>query len=93
MERYYYESNTYQTATINNGKTTDVLKKNTSPADWYTLSIIKATDFDFTIQATPTHAQATNDTRCQSLTFNSAGAKGITLGPSGTPSGTVSQCW
>ena len=93
MERYYFDNNTYQTATVNSGEITDVLSNNLSPAGWYTLSIIKATDSAYTLKATPTYLQATNDTRCQSLTFNNTGVKNVTSGPAGAPSGTAAQCW
>jgi type IV pilus assembly protein PilE len=93
MERYYSENNTYQTATIGTGGTTDVLSTNSSPETWYTLSIITATNAAYTLQATPTGIQGTTDTRCQSLTINNLGAKGITTGPAGNPTGTIAQCW
>ena len=93
MERYYSERNTYQSATIGTGGTNDVLNRTTSLENWYTLSITNAAANTYTLQATPTGTQGTYDTRCQSLTLNNLGAKGITTGPAGTPSGTVAQCW
>jgi type IV pilus assembly protein PilE len=41
----------------------------------------------FSINATPTGSQATNDARCGTLSINQAGTKGV----SGTD--TVAQCW
>ena len=93
MERYYSEHNTYQTATIAVKTETDVLSSNQSSEGWYTLSIPHASDFDYTLQATPTRDQATGDIYCQSLTLTSSAAKGITTGPEGIPTGTCAQCW
>ncbi len=93
MERFYSINNTYKPATIGQGKTTDVLSHKKSPEGWYALSIGRATDSLYTLQATPVGTQGTHDTRCQSLTFNSTGAKGITTGPVGSPTGLTSQCW
>ncbi|RUQ95605.1 type IV pilin protein [Legionella septentrionalis] len=93
MERHYSEHNTYQTATIGTGKSTDVLSSNASPEGWYVVAITSATESNFTLRATPVRAQATSDTRCQALTLNSLGVKGITAGPGGTPTGTAAQCW
>ena len=93
MERYYSEHNSYQTATIDSKSATDILSGNKSADGWYRLSIASATTSDYTLQATPAGTQATSDTNCQSLTFNSFGAKGITTGPAGIPTGTVIQCW
>jgi type IV pilus assembly protein PilE len=92
MERYYSQQNTYQTATIGAGATA-VRSSNTSPEGWYTLSITAQTASTFTLRATPLNAQATDDLRCQSLTLNNLGVKGITAGPAGAPTGTVAQCW
>lgn len=93
MERYYSEENTYQTATIGSGGTTDVKATNQSPEGWYAISITAANASSFTIQAVPQNAQATSDTLCQTLTLTSQGVKGITAGPSGTPTGTAAACW
>jgi type IV pilus assembly protein PilE len=94
MERYYSENNTYATATVAAGNgATDVLGTNISPDGWYTLSITAQGAGTFTVQATPRLEQANRDTRCQSLTYNNLGQKGITNGPAGAPTGTVAQCW
>lgn len=85
METYYSKHDTYQTATIAAGKSTDVLSRNQSPNGWYTLSITNITSTTYNLQATPTHAQ---DTRCQSLTLDSSGVKGVT----GVVTD-ISQCW
>ena len=92
MERYYSENHTYATATIATAVATDVLSSNQSPEGWYTLTITAQNGSSFTIQATPNGAQATTDTRCQSLTLNNLGVKGIADGAS-TPTGTAAQCW
>ena len=93
MERYYSTDHSYQTATIDSNKTTDILGSNESNGGWYSLSIRHATDADYLLQASPKGTQATSDTRCQSLTLNSFGAQGITTGPAGPPTGTATQCW
>ncbi len=93
LERFYSEHNTYQTATIATGSSTDILSKTTSPENWYTLSITSATANAYALQATPTGAQGTTDTKCQSLTFNNLGVKGVASGPAGAPTGTVANCW
>lgn len=93
MERYYSQQNTYQTATIGTGGANDVRATNTSPEGWYTLSISAQTASAFTLSATPLNAQATDDKVCQTLTLNSLGAKGITTGPGGVPTGPVTRCW
>lgn len=48
---------------------------------------VTATPPGYTITAVPTGGQATNDTRCGSVSIDQAGTKGI----SGT--GTVAECW
>lgn len=93
MEHYYSETNTYQTATIGTGSATDVHADNVSPEGWYALSISAQSPDSYTLQAVPGSAQATADTRCQTLTINHTGLKGIRAGFSGTPTGTVAQCW
>ena len=93
MERYYAQQNTYQTATIGTGAATDVRGSNLSPEGWYTLSISAQTASSYTLQAVPNNQQATTDKRCQTLTINNLGVKGITAGPAGTPTGTVANCW
>ena len=57
----------------------------------YTLSIIRATDLAFTVQATPTKNQT--DTECESFTFDQNGHKGLAAGPDGEPTGDVITCW
>lgn len=62
----------------------------TEVTDNYTISIAAdnaAAPPTYTITAAPTGGQATNDTKCGSLTYTQAGVKGIT----GT--GTVAECW
>jgi len=93
LERYYSENNTYQTATIGGGGATEVLPSATSADGWYQLAITNQTAGSYAISATPLNAQATYDTRCQTLTYTSLGVKGITAGPSGAPTGVVTDCW
>ena len=93
MEDYYLDQKSYQSATIGTGGTHDVLSRATTPENGYTLEIVHATENSYVLQATPIGAQARADTRCQSLTFNYLGTKGITSGPAGEPIGTAEQCW
>lgn len=86
MERYYTEQNTYATATIGTGQSSDLLSSNITPGSWYTLTISNKTESSFTLQASPRNDQV-NDTKCASLTYNQNGSKGIT----GT--GSVTECW
>ena len=93
LEQFYAKHNLYQSATIGTGATTDILSKTTSPERYYTLSITRASANEYALQATPNGVQAKLDTACQSLTLNSLGAKGITSGPAGVPTGLIENCW
>lgn len=93
LEQYYSENHTYATATIGTGNATDVSSNNTSPENWYILSIANATSSSYTLHATPTGIQGTNDTRCQTLTLDSLGVKNIVAGPAGSPTGSPADCW
>lgn len=94
MERYYSEQNTYANATVGTGNaTTDIAASNLSPEGWYTLVIAAANANSYTLQAVPRNAQATADTRCQTLTLNNLGVKGVAAGPGGAPTATAAQCW
>lgn len=94
MERYYSQNHTYATATLGTASpTTDVLTNATTPEGWYTLSIAAQTASSYTLQATPQNAQGTEDTGCQSLTFNDLGEKGLASGPAGSPTETAAECW
>jgi len=81
MEEFYMNNDTYDGATINALGTGTVGSNKTSDG-LYTLSITAATDFAYTITATP----ASTDTSCGNLTLNSLGEKG-------TSAGTVVDCW
>lgn len=89
LERYYSENHTYASATIspNGTTTTQVLNSNSSPENWYQLQITSQTDSSYSLSAIPQNAQASADTNCATLTYNSIGQEGIT----GT--GTVDNCW
>ncbi|MFC3908441.1 type IV pilin protein [Legionella dresdenensis] len=93
MERYYSEHNTYVGATMGTGGASDIVASNLSPEGWYQLAIT-ATAAGYTLEARPRNQQSENDTRCQTLTLNNLGVKGIAAGPSGlAPSGPVTRCW
>ena len=104
MEQFYAEFHTYETATIATGSAKDVLSQPRSIGHGYLLSIVNATPNTYQntllthpntyqLQATPTGQQGKNDRKCQSLTVNHLGIKGIAPGPLGAPLGTNDECW
>ncbi|MCH9756751.1 MAG: type IV pilin protein [Gammaproteobacteria bacterium] len=78
LEQYHFRANTYQTATLGTGKKTDILSDAISPGGHYQLHIKNATQTTYTVEATPTGAQAKADKQCQTLTLNSIGHEGPT---------------
>lgn len=78
MEYYYSEHGGYQSASI-----TDMVSTNKSLGGWYQLSIIQASETDFTLQAIAIGQQALADERCASLTINSQGLR----------NGSSEDCW
>jgi type IV pilus assembly protein PilE len=89
MEQYYANNNTFATATIAGGTSTDVLSSSASNQGYYTLSITAQAKDTYTIKATRT-GQQTNDTQCGDFTLTSAGVKAIVNNASGF---TVARCW
>lgn len=88
MERFYSQNNAYTTATVAAGvPTTDVLTTAATEEGWYTLSITAQGATNYTLQAAPNGAQATDDATCGNLTLNNLGTKGISGG------GQVQTCW
>lgn len=85
MERYYAEKQTFVGATIGAGGT--ISTTNTSPDGYYTLSVGTPSATAFSLTATPTGSQLTDDTLCGTLGLNQLGTKTV------TGSGTVAQCW
>ncbi len=73
--------------------TSPLLDNPLSPQGWYELSIVKATELHYTIQATPRNTQATQDLSCQSLRLNDQGMQSIGPGPNGYPVGNALDCW
>ena len=88
LERFYSENHTYAGATV-----AGLMGRNQSQENWYTLSITVQTASGFTLQARPNNAQGRDDTRCQTLTLNNLGVKGIVAGPAGNPTANVDDCW
>lgn len=84
QEQYMMDARAYSSSLSTLGMTapSDVSKH-------YTISIsgVAATPPAYTVVATPTGSQATNDTQCGSVSINQAGTKAIT----GTS--TVAECW
>jgi type IV pilus assembly protein PilE len=93
MEEYYAKNDTYHTATIAAKSTNDVLSRQTTQENHYNLAIIQSSTNTYTLLATPIGSQGANDKRCQTLTYNYLGEKNIAPGPTGSPTGTVDQCW
>lgn len=94
MERYYATTLTYATATLATGnRQTDVRDSEKSALEWYRLNITAQTATTYTLQAIPIKSQSIDDTKCQSLTINHLGSKGISPGPGGAPTGNVTMCW
>lgn len=85
QEQYMLDARQYASAlsTLNLSPPVEVAKN-------YAISVAAnnaATPPGYTITATPTGAQLSNDTNCANLTLTQTGAKGIS-GP-----GTVAACW
>ncbi len=88
MERYYTETNTYATATIGTGETTDILPASDTPEGFYKLSIASSTVTKFIIKATRKSGTAlSNDKKCGDFTLSSTQVQGITGAAS------VADCW
>lgn len=86
MEQYYAENNSYAGATIGVNPATDIVNTAASAEGWYNLTV-NSNASSYTLTATPIGAQASQDSKCTSLTLNNLGIKGST----GT--GTTAQCW
>lgn len=93
METYYQRHHTYKTATLGTGGPNDLKSTDTTPSDWYRMSIQHQTSNTYRLQATPLQQQALQDRDCQSFTLNQSGERQITEGPAGKPIATASNCW
>src|SRR5262249_31929152 len=92
MQRYYTENNTYATATIANGTSTDVLASATSPQGYYTVSFVGTpTATTYTLRATRASTQ-TADTKCGDLTLDSTSVRGLYTGTYAAGI-TAKDCW
>ena len=88
LERYYSDNNTYATATIASGASTDVLPTAVTREGFYSLSITSQSATTWTIQATRVATgPVANDTRCGDFTLTSTDIRGVT----GTQP--WSSCW
>jgi len=85
LENYYFEHHTYSGASIDESHWE-------SPEKWYRLSFLSLDDQNYVLKAEPQKAQA-HDKKCQSLTLNQLGEKGISHGPVGEPQGSIEDCW
>ena len=92
MENYYSKNNTYQTATIGTGATTDVLSNASSPEGFYELRLSNLTDLTYNLEARAIDTQARADTYCQLLSYNSLGVKGVKNGSNGRTAD-PKNCW
>ncbi len=77
MEEYYAREHTYENASIGRDRPDDLLPHPYSLQGYYQLVITQATATQFSLHAIPTKTQAQRDRRCQTLSFNSQGQKGI----------------
>lgn len=91
LEHYYFEHQTYRTATLGIGRASDILSSSLSPERWYQLSII-STDLTYTLLAIPIRTQ-TGDKDCQTFTLDNRGVQSIQAGTQGAPLGTALSCW
>jgi type IV pilus assembly protein PilE len=89
LEDYHRQTHTYQTATLGQGKPSDVLHSAQTPGTWYTLRIVNASENDYQLQAIPNDAQAKHDMACGTLTLTRAGEQNI-MNHAGSP---VTSCW
>jgi type IV pilus assembly protein PilE len=88
-ERFFYSNNTY-TKTLSDLGITDnpYCVEKCSDSRYYTVTIPSASSTDYTLQAVPGGAQATQDTSCGTLKLNRAGQKSATLDSANTK-----RCW
>ena len=82
MERWSTEKGTYATATLGTGG----VYANQSQNGYYNLSLSNLTTTTYTVQATPTGAQASDP--CGTFTYDQAGNKNVSGG-----TWTKAQCW
>lgn len=83
MERYYTTNLTYADAVL------PVTQCMNELDDHYAIEVQDTLDADsYDIWATPKGGQATNDTKCGTLSINQAGTKGET-----GAAGNASECW
>lgn len=73
MERYYSKHNTYRTATIGTGRSSDVLSQATLAEQHYHLSITDASDSTYTLQASDL-----KDKKCPKIILTSDGTSNST---------------
>lgn len=77
MEKYYYQHQTFATATIGSGNSkTDILDDAITEHNAYRISIHQQSNTSYTLWATPQGAQAQADQDCQIFTLNHLGKKG-----------------
>jgi type IV pilus assembly protein PilE len=88
-ERFFYSNNTY-TKTLSDLGITDstYCVEKCTDSRYYTITIPSASSTDYTLQAVPGGAQATQDTDCGTLKLNRAGQKSASLDASNTK-----RCW
>ncbi|WED43856.1 type IV pilin protein [Legionella cardiaca] len=91
LEHFHAEQHTYETATMGTGKFTDIKSNDLSPEKWYRLKIVMQTVDSFTLYAIPLNSQIKD--KCQTLTLDKTGIKGILADAQGTSSLTADDCW
>jgi len=100
MERYFTENGRYDQ---DSGSTAVSLPFSKSPKDGskthYNIALSAVSSTAFTLKATPTGSQATNDTKCGILSVNSAGVKCVlneatcSNNTSSAAMSLISDCW
>jgi len=83
MEAYYARNGSYADATLDNANIS-----NTSPEEYYTISIVSTTANSYTLQAVPTSKGGQDDDDIQGFRLSSTGAKTHT-----TDGSTYSSGW
>lgn len=96
MERFFIDKNTYADACITGvrtcASTNSVLGSATTENGYYTLDISNPSATGYTLTAAPRGAQ-TKDTKCQTLTLNNTGTKGVSATSGTNPTSTAAECW
>ena len=87
--RYHADNNSYASKIGQLGYGADAtVTAWANPTDTYSFSIDSSSTSSFSLKAAPKNEQATQDTLCATLTYNSAGVKG-----EGGSASSSKECW